>query len=75
VQTSEEWSAFCLFIGIARLKAAAIPAAEGEKQAMIQWAEGTLAAARMEAEAQIILADASAKAIKDIADEIAGVRS
>jgi regulator of protease activity HflC (stomatin/prohibitin superfamily) len=30
---------------------------------MIQRAEGTLEAARMEAEAQIILADASAKAI------------
>ena len=53
--------------GAARLKAAAILAAEGEKQAMIQRAEGTLEAARMEAEAQIILADASAKAIKDIA--------
>ncbi|MCX5875464.1 MAG: SPFH/Band 7/PHB domain protein [Deltaproteobacteria bacterium] len=56
--------------GAARLKAAAILAAEGEKQAMIQRAEGTLEAARMEAEAQIILADASAKAIKDIADAV-----
>ncbi len=46
--------------------------AEGEKNAMILVADGKLEAAKREAEAQITLADASAKAIKNISEGMAG---
>jgi len=53
-----------------RSKRASITTAEGEKQAVILESEGVKAAAENEAEAKIKLADASAKAIKMVAEEI-----
>jgi regulator of protease activity HflC (stomatin/prohibitin superfamily) len=46
--------------------------AEGEKNAMILVADGKLEAAKREAEAQIKLADASSKAIKNISEGMQG---
>jgi len=53
-----------------RSKRASITTAEGEKQAVILQSEGIKAAAENEADAKIKLAEASAKAIKMVAEEI-----
>ncbi len=53
-----------------RQRRAAVTTAEGQKQAVILKAEGNLEASRKEAEATVLLAEASATAIQKVSDSI-----